>query len=189
MTAIVPAFGQRLMKRRFAGVHPLFVVLTIGEDWALFSQEPFVGEYAFVALKPRDARKPQELDLRCLTGTAVTVIDQEGAAGERAAPIGSPPEAERAPFFTLLHHIALQSGPLDFVTSAAIYDTRERLRGQHQVNAALYAYECKLADPARAWPWWWPESLDKVHAEKIAAWCAAARFRARSARAAIGRAA
>jgi len=35
---ILPAFGQRLMKRRFAGWHPLYVALVVGEDWSAFAQ-------------------------------------------------------------------------------------------------------------------------------------------------------
>jgi len=175
---ILPAFGQRLMKRRFAGWHPLYVALVVGEDWSAFAQEPFIGDLACLAVKPRDVRAGGgALDLRCLAGAAVTVFDQVGAAGDLAAPIGAPPEAERAPFFDLLRDIAQWSGPLHFVTAARIYED-DTLKPPYHVPAYRYAGECRLADAARAWPWWWPESLDKAHGEKISAWCEAARGRA-----------
>ena len=183
---ILPAFGQRLMKRRFAGWHPLYVALVVGEDWSAFAQEPFVGELACIAIKPRDMKPGGgTLDLRCVAGAAVTVFDQVGAAGELDAPVGGAgdavvmtveQQAGRAPFFYLLRDVAEWSGPLEFVTAAAVYDVPPG-KPPYRVSAPLYAFECKLADPARAWPWWWPESLDKAHAEKISAWCEAARGR------------
>ena len=182
----LPAFGQWLMKRRFAGWHPLYVALVVGEDWSAFAQEPFVDELACLAIKPRDMKSGGgTMDLRCLAGAAVTVFDQVGAAGELDAPIGGAQEgvltveqeAGRAPFFYLLRDIAEWSGPLDFVTGARIYDD-DTLKPPYSVSAPRYALECKLADPARAWPWWWPQSLDKAHGEKISAWCSAARARA-----------
>lgn len=186
MKAIVPAFGQRLMRARFAGWHPLFVALTVGEDWSAFAKEPFVGgELACLALRPKDVRQPHAIDFRCLAGSAVTVYDQVGAACERAAPIGSPHESERAPFFDLLNAVAQFSGPLSFVTAAPIYNAPLD-KPPHQVMAQRYAFECKLADAERRSPWWWPESMDKPHAEKIAAWCAAARNRAAGPRGHVG---
>ena len=178
MRSIVPAYGQRLMKRRFAGWHPLYVALVVGEDWSLFAQQPFIGELACLAVKPRDVRAGGgALDLRCVAGAAVTVFDQARAAGELDAPIGTPHEAVRAPFFDLLREIAEWSGPLEFVTTAEIY-AHPIGKPPYRVTAWRYAHDCKLADPGRAWPWWWPESLDKKHGEKISAWCAAARARA-----------
>ena len=174
---LLPAFGRRLMKRRFAGWHPLYVALVVGEDWSAFAQEPFIGDLACLAVKRRDVRAGGgALDLRCVAGAAVTLIDQVGAAGELDAPIGTPNAAARAPFFDLLQDIAAWSGPLEFITQADIYahDTR---KPPFRVMAWRYAHDCKLADPGRAWPWWWPESLDKKHGEKISAWCAAARGR------------
>ena len=168
-----PAFGQQLMKRRFAGNHPLRVALTIGDDWSAFAKEPFLHDLACIALLPRDAIYPEQFDFRCVAGAAVTVFDQVGAAGEIDAPTGNPHEAVRAPFFDLLHRIAEWSGPLEFVTAATIY-ARESRKPPFRVMAWRYAHDCKLADPGRAWPWWWPESLDKKHGEKINAWCATA---------------
>jgi len=183
---LLPAFGQRLMKRRFAGWHPLYVALVVGEDWSAFVPEPFIDDLACIAIKPRDMKPGGgALDLRCLAGAHVTVFDQVGAAGTFDAPIGGADErvvtveheAGRAPFFYLLRDIAQWSGPLTFVTAARIYEDETR-KPPHQVMACRYAFECRLADPARAWPWWWPESLDKAHGEKISAWCEAARARA-----------
>jgi len=164
---LLPAFGQRLMKKRFAGWHPLYVALVVGEDWYAFAQEPFIDDLACIAIKPRDMKPGGgTLDLRCVAGAAVTVFDQAGAADDPAGP-----------FFALLRDIAQWSGPLTFVTAARIYEDETR-KPPHQVMACRYAFECRLADPARAWPWWWPESLDKAHGEKISAWCEAARARA-----------
>lgn len=168
------------MRARFAGWHPLYVALTVGDDWSAFAQEPIVGDLACIALRPRDMSKTEAIDFRCLVGAAVTVFDQVGAAGELDAPIGVPQEASGAPFFNLLHAIAQLSGPLTFVTSAPIYDVPPG-KPPHQVAAWRYAHDCKAADPQRQFPWWWPEQLDKLHGEKIAAWCTAARGRARSA--------
>ncbi len=160
---MLPAFGQRLMKRRFAGWHPLYVSVVYGEDWSVFNEEPFTAETAWLAVRPRDY-KPGTIDFRCLAGAAVTVFDQERAAGEEH------------PFFNLLREVAEWSGPLELVTAAEIYSPAPS-KPPFRVAAHRYAFECKLADPARAWPWWWPESLDMKHGEKISAWCAAARSR------------
>lgn len=176
MKSIVPAFGQRLMRRRFAGLHPLHVALTVGDDWSAFAKEPFVDDWAYLALRPRDVRRPEQIDFRCVAGAAVTVFDQVRAAGEIEAPVGNPHEASRAPFFDLLREIAAWSGPLEFVTAAEIY-ANPISKPPYRVTAWRYAHDCKLADPARAWPWWWSESLDKKHGQKISAWCAAARSR------------
>jgi len=173
---ILPAFGRRLMKRRFAGWHPLYVSLVIGEDWSEFATEPFTENTAWLALRPKDARYPEQFDFRCVAGAAVTVFDQIGAAGELDAPIGTPHEAVRAPFFDLLRAIAEWSGPIEFMTAAEIH-AHPIGKPPYRVTAWRYAHDCKLADPARAWPWWWPESLDRKHGEKINAWCTAARGR------------
>ena len=180
-----PAFGRRLMKRRFAGWHPLYIALVVGEDWSAFSQEPFTDLMACLAIKPRDVKPGGgTLDLRCLAGAAVSVFDLVGAAGELDAPIGGSQDgvltveqaAGRAPFFYLLRDIAEWSGPLEFMTAAKIYADEEG-KPPFRAIAWRYAHDCKLADPARAWPWWWPESLDRKHGEKINAWCTAARGR------------
>lgn len=173
---ILPAYGRRLMKLRFAGEHPLFVSLLLGENWWTPGHEPFTRNTAWLGMRPRDYVRGY-MDFRCVAGASVTVFDLDGKAGEFETPIGSPAQPFRNAFFDLLADLAQLSGPLLFVTPAEIY-THPPGKSPCEVWASRYAFECKLSDPGRSWPWWWSESLDKLHGEKIDAWLTAARNRA-----------
>lgn len=177
---ILPAYGWRLMKLRFAGWHPLYVSLLLGANWWTPGHEPFTRNSAWLGMKPREYVRGY-MDFRCLVGAAVTVFDLDGMAGEFETPMGSPHQAFRNPFFDLLTDLAELCGPLEFITAGEIYTHNARER-PYRVAAWHYAHECKLSEPGRAWPWWWPESLDKAHGEKINAWCEAARIRGGAAR-------
>jgi hypothetical protein len=170
----LPAYGRALMNRRYAGWHPLYVRVIYGEDWELIRDDWFTDIHAYVAVRPSDYQ-PGRFDWRCAAGSAVTVFDQAKAAGEIGLDNGA--EEGWGKFYYLLRELSQMCGPLEFLTAARIYGEADR-RPIYYVPAPIFAFECRTRPRGPSRPWWWPESMDLMHAEKIHAWGHAVKQRA-----------
>jgi len=162
----LPAYARRLESLRMAGHHPLWVRVLFGDDWAEAkltaemervaltvvgpSFQPYgvrwrqlVGHPVLV-VSPRDFA-PGAMDLRCVTGSCVRLVDQSNHAQEW-----------EGKFFTLAAEIAQR----------AVVDVSSQVFGELSLPIAAHAAQRVLGRR----PAWWPEELERGHGERTDRW-------------------